>query len=49
MRSFFGDYQYFPFLSTMERKKSRKNFIILLLHFPNPKVLQNRIILEGFN
>lgn len=49
MRSFFESYQYFPFLFTMERKKSRKNFLILLLHFPNLKVLQNHIILEGFN
>lgn len=49
VRNIFGGYQYFPFLSTMERRKSRKNFLILLLHFPNPEVLQKYIILEGFN
>lgn len=49
MRSFLGGYQYFPFLSKMERKKSRKDFLILLLHFSNPKVLQKYIGLEGFN
>lgn len=49
MRSFLGGYQYFPILSTMERGKSRKDFLILQLHFPNLKVLQKYIILEGFN
>lgn len=48
MRSFLGGYQHFPFLSIM-KSKSRKDFIILLLHFPNPKVLQKYVILEGFN